>query len=188
MRDVAAEAGMALGAAYYYFPSKDAIVAAYYDLVQQKHSEMLAAELPEQKSLKDRLTLIHIAKLEILRDDRPLMGALLRYTGHPDHPLSFFGKETEHIRKANEEIFADALKKEKLPQDLSELLPKALWALHMGFLLYFLYDKTPGQTRTRKLVHGATEFTVQMISVAKFPLLKPVRKQVMTLLKDAGLI
>src|SRR5690348_6938673 len=30
MRDVAAAAGMAIGAAYYYYPSKDAIVLAFY--------------------------------------------------------------------------------------------------------------------------------------------------------------
>jgi len=31
MRDIAARAGMATGAAYYYFDSKDAIVLSFYD-------------------------------------------------------------------------------------------------------------------------------------------------------------
>ena len=32
-------AGLSLGAAYYYFKSKEAIVGAYYDYVQQEHRD-----------------------------------------------------------------------------------------------------------------------------------------------------
>ena len=38
MRDIADEAGLSLGAAYHYFVSKDAIVHAYYDRVQDEHA------------------------------------------------------------------------------------------------------------------------------------------------------
>ena len=31
MRDIAKAAGLSLGAAYYYFPSKEALVFAYYE-------------------------------------------------------------------------------------------------------------------------------------------------------------
>ena len=37
MRDIAGGSGLSLGSAYYYFKSKEAIVAAYYDFVQQEH-------------------------------------------------------------------------------------------------------------------------------------------------------
>src|SRR6476469_10656324 len=52
MRDVAAAAGMSLGAAYHYFPSKDAIVLAYYDRVSREHARRVAAEAAPQKSLR----------------------------------------------------------------------------------------------------------------------------------------
>jgi AcrR family transcriptional regulator len=38
MRDIAREAGMALGAAYYYFESKDAIVMAFYERANRTRS------------------------------------------------------------------------------------------------------------------------------------------------------
>jgi len=38
MRDVAKRAGVALGAAYYYFPSKEAVVMAYYERIQDDHA------------------------------------------------------------------------------------------------------------------------------------------------------
>ena len=40
MRDIARSAKVATGAAYYYFPSKEAIVAAYHDLVQRLHADL----------------------------------------------------------------------------------------------------------------------------------------------------
>jgi AcrR family transcriptional regulator len=44
MRDVAAKAGVALGGAYYYFSSKEAIVLAFYQEMQEgSHEEILAA-------------------------------------------------------------------------------------------------------------------------------------------------
>ena len=36
MREIAAAAGVAVGAAYYYFDSKDAIVTAFYERAQQQ--------------------------------------------------------------------------------------------------------------------------------------------------------
>ena len=47
MRDIAAKAGVATGAAYYYYPSKDAIVMAFYqrtfDEMQAKIGKVLDA-------------------------------------------------------------------------------------------------------------------------------------------------
>jgi AcrR family transcriptional regulator len=37
MRDIAHAAGLSLGAAYHYFPSKDALVMAYYEWTQVEH-------------------------------------------------------------------------------------------------------------------------------------------------------
>ena len=43
MREVAAEAGVAVGAAYYYFDSKDAIVMAFYQRSQDEMAPALDA-------------------------------------------------------------------------------------------------------------------------------------------------
>src|SRR5688572_18252255 len=71
---VAAAAGMSLGAAYHYFPGKDAIVLAYYDRVSHEHARRVAGIVTTKGKLADRLSIAFQSKLEILRDDRPLMG------------------------------------------------------------------------------------------------------------------
>src|SRR6201987_885104 len=74
MRDIAHSAGVALGAAYYYFPSKDAIVQAYYDSVHDQHVERVRASLADPKlSLRDRLGVAFHAKPDSLATDHNLV-------------------------------------------------------------------------------------------------------------------
>src|SRR5215813_3187087 len=64
MRQISKDAGVALGAAYYYFPSKEAIVQAFYDSVQEEHRQrVLVALAPGNLSLEQRLKAAFHAKL-----------------------------------------------------------------------------------------------------------------------------
>jgi AcrR family transcriptional regulator len=188
MRDVAAGAGLSLGAAYHYFPSKEAIVAAYYESVQTEHGARLREALPAMTSARDRLAYALHTKLDILKHDRPLMGALMRYTGDAKHPLSFLGEGTRGIQFGSMALFADALEGERLPKDLREIVPLMAWAMHMGLLLYFLYDESPNQTRTARLTDGAVDLFVKFLTLVKLPVLRPLRRRVIALLSDAGLV
>jgi AcrR family transcriptional regulator len=188
MREISKEAGVALGAAYYYFQSKEAIIQAYYDDVQQEHHSRVSAALSDANlNLEARLRAAFHAKLDILQSDRKILGALFRFTGEPDHPLSILGQGTRQNRDQSIAVFALAIGPEKLPEDIRALLPIALWALHMGILLYFINDTSPTQKRTRKLVDGALKLLVQLLALAKVPMLKPFRGKLLSILGDAGL-
>jgi AcrR family transcriptional regulator len=188
MRDLAAAAGASLGSAYYYFPSKEAIIQAYYDDVQTEHARRVAAALAAGGGLKDRLLAAFHAKLDILQGDRKLLGALFRYTGEPEHPLSALAEGTRKNREESMAVFQTAVGAERLPDDIRALLPTALWALHLALLLYFIYDDSPEQQRTRRLTDGVIQLLVRVLALAKLPLLKPVRGSVLGLLRDAGLL
>jgi AcrR family transcriptional regulator len=188
MRDIAAAADMSLGAAYHYFPSKEAIVLAYYDRVSREHARRVAVEATADKPLATRLGIAFRSKVDILRDDRPLMGALLRFAGDPRHPLSFFGPSTRQHRLESMAAFAAAIGDEKLPDDLARLAPVALWALHMGLLLYFLHDGSAGAKRTAALTTGAVDLVVGAFKLARLPLVRSLRRRVVTLLEEAKLL
>ena len=188
MRDIAAKARLALGGAYYYFPSKDAIVLAYYNDIQAEHNRRVREQLPTARTLAARIALVNQAKLDILANDRKLMGALLRYAGEPDHPLSFLSDKSRPLREQGMALFIEALAPEKLPPDLRSLLPMLLWGAHMGLLLYFLYDKSPGQQRTRRLNENGAELIAKLLGVAKLGILKPIRGRLTALLRDADLL
>jgi AcrR family transcriptional regulator len=188
MRDIAASAGLSLGAAYHYFPSKEAIILAYYADVQERHAELARSALARTTDLRDRLAAVVHTKLDVLAGDRRLMGALLRYTGNPTHPLSFLGAATRPLQLASMRVFDEALAETTMPVELRRIAPTALWALHMGLLLYFLYDDSPNQTRTRRLVDGAMELVVRLFTVMRLPFFKPIRGRLTSLLDDAGLV
>ena len=188
MRDIAQEAGVALGAAYYYFPSKDAIILAYYESVHNQHAERVHAALRQQKlTLRDRLGSAFHSKLDILEGDQKLLGAIFRYTGEPNHPLSCLGPATRSSRQKSIALFAQAVGNESLPKDLQQFIPIALWALHMAVLLFFIYDHSPQHKRTRKLVDGALDLTVSLLGIARSPLLKPFRGRLFSVLQEADI-
>jgi AcrR family transcriptional regulator len=188
MRDIAAALGMSLGAAYYYFETKESIIAAYYDYVQAEHILRARAQFAKHAALRERVAAAIHTKLDILQDDRQLLAALFRYGGDPGHPLSWFGPETRNQRELSMGVFAEAIADERLPNDLREVTPVLLWALHMGVLLYFLYDKSPNQRRTRRLAEAAVAMVMQAKRIVTLPLMRPVRKRVIDALREAELI
>ena len=189
MRDLAASAKISLGAAYYYFPSKEAIIQAYYDEVQTEHARRMARVLQDSHlDLNARLRAAFQTKLDILQGDRKLMGALFRFADEPEHPLSFLGPGTRQNRQQSLDVFTAAIGGERLPADIALLLPTALWALHMGILLFFIYDDSPQQERTRKLVDSSITLLTRLLLLVKVPILKPVRGGILSILRDAGLI
>jgi hypothetical protein len=58
----------------------------------------------------------------------------------------------------------------------------------MGILLYFLYDDSPNQRRTRTLINASVDFAVSVRRVATSALLRPLRRRVINILRDAGLL
>jgi len=188
IRDIAARAGLSLGAAYYYFKSKEAIVSLYYDYTQHEHLARARKAFSEGGGLRERLRAALHTKIDIVQDDRQLLRALFRYGGYAEHPLSWFGRGTREQRRLSVDVFAEALAGERLPEDVREAAPTLLWTLHRGVLLYFLYDDSPNQRRTRKLIDAAVDFVVDVKRLATSPLLRPIRRRVMTILRDAGLL
>src|SRR3989440_12139373 len=76
MREIAAAAGVATGAAYYYFDSKDAIVLAFYDQARKDMEPLLEKALGETRDLRERLHRLIQIKLDYFAPSRKLLGAL----------------------------------------------------------------------------------------------------------------
>jgi AcrR family transcriptional regulator len=188
MREVAAAANMSLGAAYYYFASKEAIVLGYYEKVQEEHELRLAKGLETSKDFRARMGLVMHSKLDILKDDRGLMSALFRFFGNPKHPLSIFAPETRIFRSSAIAVMEQAIGNEKMPADLREIAPQLLWVMHLGFLFYFIYDDSPGQEKSHRLIDSALDVTMTLLTVARLAVMKPFRSKLIKLMKDAGLL
>lgn len=191
MRDIASAGNMAVGTAYHHFESKETIVAAYYQLVQQTHAAQVQIFNTQKQTLKAKLEQSFLSKLEIVQHDQKLLGVIMRYIGDAEHPLSIFGENTADLRQAGIEMYQTIFASENLSQELRDLVPTAFWALHMGMLLYFLHDSSGG-AKTRKLVGSALELALGVLKLTNQPLvqplLKPVFKKINLLLREHQLM
>jgi len=184
MRDVAAAAGMATGAAYYYFRSKEELVTALSVRSAEEKRSFLPAAIERNKDLKKRLRPIIDANFEQFADHRRLFRALARIGMDPSHPLSPFAKEGAALREEGIDYFRRALEGTKVPKDVAEFLPRLLWLYQLGLILFWVYDESPSQRRTRRLVDGSLDLVVRLIQLSSLPLIGPLRKKVVTLVRD----
>ena len=87
MREIAQRAGVATGAAYYYFPSKDAIVMAFYQRAAVGVAAEVEVAMDATADLRERVEAIVRAKLRYLSGSRELLAALASKVD-PSNPLS----------------------------------------------------------------------------------------------------
>ncbi|HKW44190.1 MAG TPA: TetR/AcrR family transcriptional regulator [Candidatus Eremiobacteraceae bacterium] len=188
LRDIAAAAGISLGSTYYYFESKESIIGAYYEFVQSEYLARAKDALAVTPDFRARLAAVLHAKLDVLKDDRKILSGLFRYGGDPSHPLSWFGRQTEHIRRSSMGVMVEVAEVLRMPPDARRVTPTMLWALEMGVLLYFVHDGSVGQWRTRKLVDGVAALIGRMAGLIVSPFAKPLRSHGIRLLRDAQLL
>jgi AcrR family transcriptional regulator len=177
MREIAQESGVALGAAYYYFDSKDALVMGFYERAQQELDPLLEDALAKTHGLEERLRAVIDVKLRYFAPNRKLMGALSAHID-PQHPLSPFSEETRAIRERDIAFLSAAVdgSKTRIPDDLKTDLARVLWLYQMGLLLFWVYDSSPAQTRTKQLFQKSLSIVVNLIKFSSLPLMRPVRR------------
>jgi AcrR family transcriptional regulator len=184
MREIATAAGVAVGAAYYYFESKDAIVMAFYERSQGEMRPQIEALLEKSKTLESRLRAVISTKFECFGPNRKLLGALSAHSD-PEHPLSPFSKETSEIREQDIGFFARAVADSavKLPPNIKPYLPRLLWMYQMGLILFWVYDRSEEQRRTMVLYEKTLKMILVGLKLAGIPLLRPLHRLAAELLE-----
>lgn len=185
MRDVAKAAGLAVGAAYYYFPSKDALVLAYYDRTQEAHSALARDRMKQADGTGERLRAVLHTKFDTIERDRKLLSALFRSVGDPTSDVSIFASKTRRVRDESIALFREALAPEKLPREIEDPIVLAFWSLSMGLMLFFIHDDSPQHKKTRALIDRSVEIFAPMLPMA--PMLAPMGAPVLAALREAGL-
>lgn len=188
MRQVAARTDMATGAAYYYFPSKPAIVMEFYKRTAADLNTELPARLKRTRDLKKRLEAVPALWLEKFGPHRGLMRALLTAGLDPKNELSPFSPDQQEIRSQAIGWYAQAVEGStvRIPADLSPILPRLLWLYQMGIILYWLYDSSSDQKRTCLLLSGTLELICLGLKLSTLPMMGVFRKKVATVARAAG--
>lgn len=182
MRDIADAADMSLGAAYYYFKSKEALVFAYYD-----DNQAAIERLETTGTLREQLGQLLHAKLRSIKPYRHMLGAILSRLVNPGDPLSAFSAQTQEVRARAIEVFARPLRSAGLPEDIVRLGAYALWMFQLGAMLLYLNDTSAGQKRTHGLVDETLDMVVHMLPLVATPIGRGFVERVIGALDRAGI-
>jgi AcrR family transcriptional regulator len=186
MRDIAEKVGVATGAAYYYFSSKDSIVLAFYERAAKEMAPQLDEVLEGSTDLRDRLAGVLEVKFRYFRPSRRLLTALAAHVD-PKHRLSPFSDETREIREQDIAVFQLAISgsRQRIAKDLKATLPSLLWMYQMALILYWIHDRSPEQKKTAELVERSLRLVVRLIQLSGLPLMRPLRRQILELCRIA---
>ena len=157
MRAIAAAADVSLGNAYYYFASKEHLVQGFYDRMQVLHAAETARRIDGVRDFAQRLVLTELAFVDVTRPYHQFAGRFFAVAAEPTSPLNPFSPESATARETSTNIFRDVVAGSEVRGDARVLaeLPELLWLAHMGVVLHWVHDRSPGQRRTALLVRRA---------------------------------
>ncbi|MEW2374491.1 TetR family transcriptional regulator [Micromonospora sp. DT178] len=185
MRAIAQEAGVAVGNAYYYFGSKEHLIQEFYARAQTEHRAAAGPVLAREPDLAARLAGVMHAGIDVLTPSHAFAASFFKTAAEPTSPLSPFSAESSGPREAAIGLFAEALdgSTARVDPELRPHLPELLWLAYMGVVLYWVYDRSPGQARTRQLIDGAVPLVDRLVGLSRLRVLRPVTRQVLDLIR-----
>jgi AcrR family transcriptional regulator len=191
MRGIADAAGVSLGSAYYYFAGKEHLVQAFYSQMQVEHLSAAQAVLASEPDFATRLHRVLTTWVHVAEPYHEFAGTFFKTAAEPTSPLSPFSPESADARNASIAIFREVVEGSdiKVAASLRPRLPELLWLLHMGVVLFWVHDRSPGQARTRTLVDRAVPLVDKLARLTRLPVVRGVVNDLvglMSSLRDEG--
>ncbi|MER5770591.1 TetR/AcrR family transcriptional regulator [Streptomyces sp. NPDC001985] len=186
MRAIAKEAGVSVGNAYYYFSSKEHLIQGFYDRIAAEHRAAVRPVLEAETALEARLAGVMLAWLDIAEPYHEFAAQFFKNAADPESPLSPFSQESEPAREEAIAVHRQVLAgtRTKVPAELAGALPELMWLSQMGLVLYWVFDRSEGRERSRKLAAQGARLTARGIVLARFRVLRPLVHDVHELLTD----
>lgn len=188
MRVIAAEAGVSLGSAYYYFSSKEHLVQAYYDRTQEEHLAAARPVLDGERTFGARLLGVLRSRVDTMNPYKEFAAAFFRNAADPRSPLSPFSPESRPARDASTAIYREVVEGSdvRCAADLRAVLPDLLWLYQMGIVLFWVYDASPGAANTYRLLERTVPLVARLVELSRLRLLRSTVEDVVGLLADLG--
>lgn len=187
IRKIADELGMSVGSTNYHFPSKNHLIQELYLDVQHAHRDAAAPLLAAEGRLIERLGIVYSTGLDQLTPYHAHAGEFLSAAVSPRSPINPLSTESAEALAIVKDLFTDAVDGASttgLPDDIRKLLPRALVLAHLLLALFWVYDTSEGQRRTRQLLHRGLKLVRSVLPLARLPILRGSLRDMLSLVSD----
>ncbi|WP_329565243.1 TetR/AcrR family transcriptional regulator [Kitasatospora sp. NBC_01266] len=188
MRAIAAEAGVSVGNAYYYFEGKEFLIQGFYDRMTHEHALDARARLAGQSDFAQRLRIALESWVDCAAPYHEFAAQFFRTAADPDSALSPFSNESHPARATAVELFREVLDGSdlgpKVDPELDELLPDLLWLHLMVVVLYWVFDRTEDTERTRAFVRRCSPLVARIVTLSRYRVFRPLVRDAVGLVRD----
>jgi AcrR family transcriptional regulator len=186
MRAIAAEAGVSVGNAYYYYDSKEHLVQGFYQRISELHAQASKDALATEGEFRARLHAVLREWLRIAEPYHEFGSQFFRNAADPASPLSPFSPESAPAREAAVGILREVVEGSTAKMDplLRPELPELLWLYQMGIVLYWVHDRSPGCARTGALLDRTVPLIDRAVSLSRLRVFRPLLQDAVRVVED----
>ncbi len=186
MRAIAKEAGVSTGNAYYYFGSKEELIQAYYDELQDNHLAACREVLDRERDFAPRLLGVLKARVDTMVPYHAFARKFFKFAAEPTSPLNPFSADSGPARAAAVAIYREVVDGAalKLDPEFRQELPELLWLYSMGIVLYWVHDSSPDCRKTYLLIERTVPLVNRMVGMSRLPGFKSVTRELVNVIRD----
>lgn len=186
IRLIAHEAGVSVGTTNYHFASKNHLVQELYLDVQEAHRDAAQRLLEEVDDLVERLRIVYASGLDQLAPYHSFAPEFLSAAVSPRSPINPLSEESAPALEIVEGLFREAVDgaSDRLPADFRERLPHVFVLAHLLLALFWVYDRSPGQSRTRMLLDRGLRLLKIALPLSRMPVMRKPLREMLDLVAD----
>jgi len=187
IRQIAQELGLSVGATNYHFASKNDLIEELYLDVQRAHRAAAEPRLAGESRLISRLSIVFSTGLDQLTPYHAHAGEFLSAAVSPRSPINPLSTQSAEALEIVIGLFAQAVDgaaASGVPDDIRALLPRTLVVAHLLLALFWVYDTSDGQRRTRRLLDRGLKLLGTMLPLARLPVLRGALKDALSLINE----
>ncbi|MHA7240915.1 TetR family transcriptional regulator [Arthrobacter sp. TMS1-12-1] len=185
MRAIATAADVSTGSAYYYFASKDDLVHELYRSLQEEHRSRALPRLRDGQNLGELLRIVLNTGIDVLGPYHDFGPNFIRIAVRPSTTTSPSGGEPAVARARAIALFrqAVAMSRPQPPLAIRDDLPELLRYASLAITLFWVYDSSPGQVRTRRLIDQAAPLISKVVILSRLPVVRKIVEDIVQLIR-----